>query len=205
MIIGFQRSGTNALFDSLSYDNEIRVYNESDKYVMKKWLLRPEKKIRNILCRDKKILLKPITESYIRNTGDLLEEYKKYNITLVFIFRDPINVYYSNMLHDSYYHEVDNFIHLYKKRMKNIMEGFPTDKEKGIIVKYEDLISDKTLFDSLCTSLKIKGNFIFKPDSNKGYKNLSKEIIEKINNTTNETYSQINNLYAEYRKETENA
>jgi len=64
--------------------------------------------------------------------------------------------------------KIDRFIEIWNQKYKKILEAFNEYRSKIIVVKYEDIISDRNVFDRLCKLLKIKGNYIFRKDKNKG-------------------------------------
>lgn len=190
MILGYQRSGTSALISSFEKDEDYAIYTESNNsLLMYKWLLRPEKNIRFFLNKTKKIITKPITESYIRTSGELFEEYKNYDIQYILLVRSVENIFYSNSKHDNEYYgnDIEKFIPLYNKRMKNTLTGL--DKKNGLVIKYEDIIDKPVIYDKICDFLGLKGDYIFRKDSNLGLKNLSDNQQTILNNRTLEIKS----------------
>jgi hypothetical protein len=88
MVIGFQRSGTNALFDSLAGDRNILSFNEvAESEIYRNFYLKPEPEIRSILQAGKSVLLKPISETKRRNVEDLFQEYAAYDVRVLHIHR----------------------------------------------------------------------------------------------------------------------
>lgn len=190
MILGYQRSGTSALISSFEEDKDYAIYTESNEsWLMHKWLLRPEKNIRFPLNKIKKLITKPITESYQRTSGELFEEYKNYDIQYILLLRNVENIFYSNSKHDneSYGNDIEKFIPLYNKRMKNTLTGL--DKKNGLVVKYEDIIDKPIIYDKICDYLGVKGKYLFRKDSNLGFKNLSDDQQSILNKRTLEIKS----------------
>lgn len=202
MIMGFQRSGTNALFYSMADDpavtsfneNRLEVFYESDN--MKGFLLKDEPEIREILLRDEgPALLKPISETNVREIVDVFHEYAAYDLHIPYIYRDPINVFYSWMKKG--WASLDNtkdFIAHWNKRNESILEAKPAYPERTPVVRYEDLIDDPFVFFKLCRRLGIKGTYRFKADSSGGYKNVPADAIARIQDGTQERFAQLEAL-----------
>ncbi|MDA9952392.1 sulfotransferase domain-containing protein [Chitinophagales bacterium] len=126
MILGYQRSGTSAMISSFENCKNYTIHSESNNsWLMHKWLLRPEKNIRYSLNKRKRLITKPITESYLRTSGELFEEYKNYDVQYILLLRNVENIFYSNSKHDneSYGNDIEKFIPLYNKRMNNTLTG----------------------------------------------------------------------------------
>jgi hypothetical protein len=198
MILGYQRSGTNALFKSFKKDKSYTFHNESDySEIMESWALRPEKDIRYFLNKEGRVITKPISENYFRTTRELFEEYEGYAVRYIFIVRDIANIYYSNNEHDKEYYDDDihKFVKLYNKRMENTLIGL--EDRDGIVIRYEDIISDPEFYQKVCDYFKIKGEHIFRKDSNLGNKNLSEEEFNIIQSGTQEIKEKLDKLVEE--------
>lgn len=96
-VMGVQRSGTNALRRSLSLSPGVIAFNEAeDSEYFHNWYLRPEPDIReHLMAVPLPVLFKPISETLRRPLADIIEEYADYDLSVVWIYRDPLNVYYS--------------------------------------------------------------------------------------------------------------
>lgn len=195
MILGYQRSGTNALFKSFKKDTRYAFHNESNySEMMESWALRPEKEIRYFLNKEAKIVTKPISESYLRTTRELFEEYKGYDVRYVLIIRDIVNIYYSNNEHDRDYYDndIDKFVSLYNERMSLTLIGL--EDRDGLVIRYEDVIDNPEFYFKVCDYLGITGNHIFRKDSNLGNKNLSEAELNTIEKGTSEIKEQLDVL-----------
>ncbi len=123
--------------------------------MMKNWTLRPEIKIRNVICKQKKVIIKGISENYLKTTKDIIKEFKDYDLRFVLIYRDVVNVYYSNILHDPNYESIEMFIEEYNSRMKKTLYGL--DFKKTDVIKYEDILGSEELFLKICNKSGVKG------------------------------------------------
>jgi hypothetical protein len=97
MIMGVQRSGTTALFDALAAAPGISPRNESKSdTIYDDYFLRPEPEIRAVLhSLPGTVLLKPVRESERRTPLQVAEEYRDYDLRIIWLYRDPVNVFFS--------------------------------------------------------------------------------------------------------------
>src|SRR5919201_116659 len=97
MVMGVQRSGTTALFRCLEHDPTVTPFMEMDRdAIYRGFYLRPEPQIRMTLRRAPgTVLLKPISETYRRTVSDVFDEFHAYDVKVVWIYRDPVDVVYS--------------------------------------------------------------------------------------------------------------
>ena len=191
--MGVNRSGTNALRESLSKDADIYAFNEhKNNAFFVDYYLRSEKETRKLIQKSEKpILLKPINETRKRSIDEVLKEYKDYEVKIIWIYRDPVNVHQSqktffNKPPISYpkYKNVDWFIKEWNKRNSEVLSVRKKYECNMIIVRYEDLISDPSIFWNTCRFAKIKGKYLFRKDSLNGRRILSKEVKTKIDRET---------------------
>ncbi len=72
-----------------------------DSPFYKNFRLRPEAEIRPLLAQIRgTVLLKPISETFDRSVKEVLAEYKNYQLRVVWIYRDLVNVLYSMLRRD---------------------------------------------------------------------------------------------------------
>lgn len=200
MITGYQRSGTNALFDSFKTE-AVDAYNESDdSLVFYNWALRPEKQTRYLLrSTHKPVILKPISETYLRSMDELFDEYADYDVRAIYIFRDPVNVYYSNLKHDPVTYEpdaIDFYIEKWNRRNQLGIAVRPDVMARVKYVNYEELIKNERLFEQIKSFLEIPGNKRVDRDSSAGYKNLDPAVVAKIQAGTKPVVDKLNQLAA---------
>lgn len=97
MIMGFQRSGTTALFDTLASAPGVSPRHEhADDDIYDDYFLRPEPDVRPVLMAlPGTVLLKRVRESRRRSPLEVAEEHHDYDLTIIWPYRDPVNVYRS--------------------------------------------------------------------------------------------------------------
>lgn len=97
MIMGVQRSGTTALFDILAEASGVSPRQESPgDEIYDDFYLRPETEIRGVLhSLPGTVLLKPVRESERRDPLEVAAEYRDYDLRIVWLYRDPVNVFHS--------------------------------------------------------------------------------------------------------------
>ena len=188
MLMGIQRSGTNALFYSLSKDSSLSSFNEAgDSVIYKDCFLRPESEIRGFLnSAPGPVLLKPLNDTKTRSVDNILGEYANYDVWVVWLYRDPVNVAYSTYQKWPQY-SLDTLKHYllqYVRRTRYILSISPEYSPNLAIVKYEDIIKDPSVFTKLCSFLGVRGSYLFRGDSQAGRKKFSKDIVKKIDEAT---------------------
>ncbi len=196
MITGIQCSGTSALLKSLSRDSGVVTINESlDNELFCSWNLRPEAKIRPFLANmDKTLLTKPVNETRRRSIVELFNEYRDYDLRVIFLYRNPVNVYFSQLMKRVKDKTITEFIDDWNSRNRHVIEAMPRYKDRIFLVSYEDIIADKRVFRDLCNFAGINGKSVFRKDSNKGMVNFRQNVIDKIEHGTSEVIELLNKL-----------
>jgi len=196
MITGHQRSGTSALLKSLSRDSGVVTINESlDNELFCRWNLRPEAEIRPFLANmDKTLLTKPVNETKRRNIVELFDEYRDYDLRVIFLYRNPVNVYFSRLMKWVKGKTITEFVDGWNSRNQHIVEAMPRYKDRIFLVSYEDIIADKRVFRDLCNFADIDGKSVFGKDSNKGMVNFHQKVIDEIEHGTSEVMELLNKL-----------
>jgi cytochrome P450 len=197
MIMGVQRSGTTALFETLATAPGLTSYHEAaDDAVYFDYYLRPEPKIRALLqAAPGSVLLKPVRESELRSLHSLLDEYAAYDLQIIWLYRDPVNVLYS-------YERLgwagpDTFETLSWKwvaRNQATMEARPKAQSHLTIVRYEDLLRDPALIHTLAHRFDLKVQSTLETDSNAGRKRMSVEAQKAIDQITATTLLQLDQM-----------
>lgn len=192
--MGNQRSGTNILRESLEFDENIASYNESrGNLLFKNWYLRPQSELLDAIKKiNKNILLKPISENKGKGIKEVLNIFQDYKTILIYIFRDPVNVYYSSAM--KWGVGLQDFIKDWNDRNQDLLDKYQSIKDKCLIVNYEDLSKSKKYFEDLCRKINIKGKYNFRKDSSKGYEHLSENVINIIKIETKEVLKKLNNV-----------
>src|SRR5688500_17404427 len=96
MIMGVHRSGTNALFNSfVKSDGCVPMIDVETNDVYDEYFLRPEPEIRQVISGHRNpVLLKPVNETKRRDIDSIFDEYKNYDLRVLYIYRDPVNGYF---------------------------------------------------------------------------------------------------------------
>ena len=191
MVMGAQRSGTTALFRSLAHDRALTSFHESaEDALYYLYRLRPVREIAPILnAAPGAVLLKPITETLDRSLEELKTEYANYALKFVWIYRDPVNVLHS-MSRKGWLPcalEGEPGAGTWVARNQLALR-FQKDHPAAIaIVRYEDLVSDPTIFGSLCKSLDVNGAPVFREDRGGGRSDLPLAVQRAIEAATGTT------------------
>jgi hypothetical protein len=204
MIMGFQRSGTNALFNSLKKGGGcIPIIDVESSPVYDQFYLRPESEIRSILMDQRNpVLLKPVNETKKRSIDSVFEEYRNYDLRILYIYRDPVNAFFSQTELWPEYTDVDYFIEQWNSRNLYAIHISSLWKSCLGIVKYEDLIADPGVFDQACDFFKIPGVYLFRTDKSGGRQLLSDEVRKRIDGGTAEVLTLLDGLRTFHRSET---
>ncbi len=190
MILGVQRSGTTALFETLATAPGLTSYHEAaDDAVYFDYYLRPEPEIRSVLqAAPNSVLLKPVRESELRSLHSLFDEYAAYDLQIIWLYRDPVNVLYS--YERKGWANRDAFESLGQEwalRNQAMLEALPQAQEHLTIVRYEDLLQDPTLVHALAHRFDLQIRSTLATDSNAGRKKLPLELQETIDQITART------------------
>jgi len=192
MVMGVQRSGTSALFDSLATDRTLSAFPEDiDSAFYYNFLLRPVKELAPLIEGVAgRILLKPITETGIRSLAEVAEEYRSYALRFVWIYRDPVNVF-DSMRRERWIaaEEIDRAAHIlgWRKRNEYALEFQQQNPEQIAIVRYEDLCVDRKVFRQLTSWLRVNCSSYFRKDSAEGRKCTPSAAQKNIDAGTSET------------------
>ena len=183
----------NFLLSSLSADTYFIVINEYEAEYFDNWFLRPLADFKEkIDSNPNPYIFKPISETKIRSIQDVIDEYSEYDVQVVWIYRNPVNVYYSQVIKLG--NSVHAFISDWNKRNTEVLNAYAIIPERITVVKYKDLIGNEELFNKLCNKLNIKGVLNFEKDSESGMKILSKRLQKDIVIGTKEVYSLLDQI-----------
>ena len=193
MVMGVQRSGTNVLRQSLSLDPSVAGFNEKqESRFFSCWYLRPEPAIREALESVPGIVLfKPISETRVRTVQEILEEYREYDLRMPWLFRSPVNVYYSRRKHWPELNDVGQFIEEWNQRNQKALDAIGEWGDRMAVVRYEDMITDPKVFWDLCRFLEIKGEYLFGRDSDAGFRLLWREEQQRILDGTRRVFDRL--------------
>ncbi len=185
MVMGVQRSGTKVLFNSLANDRSLTSFNESvDDAIYDRYRLRPLPQIAHVLnAAPGTVLLKPISETPDRALEEIAAEYAAYDLRVVWIYRDPVNVLYS-MQRKGWLPptQIDATVHVldWERRNRLALRFHAQNPARIAIVRYEDCCIDPRVFRDFSAWLGVTGASLFRTDSDVGRKNVAREAQEKI-------------------------
>lgn len=198
MVMGLQRSGTSALTDAIGQDPALQVETESpNNRFYDNYFLRPEPEIRGLLWSIKRrVLLKPISEIQRRTVEDVLREYESYGTKLVWTYRDPVNVWSSMGVSlnvpDA---DFDKWARLWVQGNQFILDALQGPfASQIVVVRYEDLISQRNMFTALCDFLGVeeRNNLFWQADEKKGRRRLESALQERIEELAGPTLAELN-------------
>lgn len=187
-VLGAQRSGTNALRQSLSLDPWVRGFNEHpSNRLYEDWELRPEPEIRGFLRRQRgTVLLKPIKSVIDCPVPDFLAEFAAYQYKVAWIYRDPVEVFASRRKRWSYLDDVDRFVDEWNRINRSALDAHD---ERMAVVNHGDLIASRAVFDDLCGFLGVHGENLFRRAANRPYDQIPAGDVQRIQRATAETYA----------------
>lgn len=183
LLMGVQRSGTNALFKSLSSSTEVRAFNESmDSPWFARLDLRPVAQLEALLAEDPRpVVLKPINETKTRSVSEVLDEFGAHDARVAWAYRDPINAYFSHVVRwKGFRGQPEAFARHWAARNRSVLEALQPYGSRIAIVRYEDLAVDAAVLDELSAFLEIPGCYLFRPDRAAGWREVSDEEQELI-------------------------
>lgn len=197
LVMGLQRSGTSALVEALGQDPELRVETEhpgNDFY--DDYFLRPEPVLRPLLWRiRRRVVLKPISEIQRRTVDDVLDEWADYGPQVAWIYRDPVNVWSSNVVEFGMTREVlPRWIREWNEGNRFILRSLRgKHAERIVVVRYEDLIADRGVFAALCRFLKVRdvNNLFWREDAKKGRRRLPDQVQAEIERGVDEVLREL--------------
>jgi hypothetical protein len=190
MVMGVQRSGTTVLLESLGMDETVKMVHEYDDDFFDNYFLRPLSEIKEQIDGLTKLpVLKPISETKFRRIEDVLQEYRDFSVWIVWIYRDPVNVYYSQVTKWGF--SMEQVASDWNIRNAKILSALAGHEDRIAIVRYEDIISSVEVFKRLCEYLGVAGTSLFRSDSAGGRNHLCQELIQRIENGTSAVLSEL--------------
>ena len=172
-LMGVQRSGTNALFKSLSSSAEVRAANESvDSPWFRELDLRPEAEVRALLEGDERpVVLKHINETKARSVHDVLHEWRDHDVRVAWTYRDPVNCYHSHVKRwQGFRGQPEAFARHWALRNGSVIDALKEHGPRIAVVRYEDLAVDAAVLDRLASFLEIPACYLFRPDRAGGWR-----------------------------------
>lgn len=189
MIMGVQRSGTTALFDILAEAQDVSPREESaGDEIYDDYFLRPEPEIRDLLhALPGTVLLKPVRESERRLPLEVAEEFRDYDLRIIWLYRDPVNVFHSYVRRgwsgDSRAFSC-GFASQWSSRNQAAVAAAKRLGDRLLVVNYEDLTTHRTLVFDLAESLGLRTTGVLRGDSDRGRKTLPEDIQRLLEERT---------------------
>jgi hypothetical protein len=198
MVMGVQRSGTNALFNSLATDKTLSAFPEDiDSPFYSDFRLRPLSEIAPLIERASgRILLKPISETAGRSLTEVADEFRSFRLRFVWIYRDPVQVLDSmrrlkwisaEKINDS------NYYLSWRKRNEYALQFHRQNRDQVAIVRYEDLCRDPAVFRKLTRWLGLNCESYFRRETAYGRNQLSKPAQHAVDDASSETLRALDN------------
>ncbi len=194
MIMGFQRSGTTALFDTLASAPGVSPRHEhADDDLYDDYFLRPEPQIGPVLAAlPGTVLLKPVRESRRRSPLEVAEEYRDYDLTMIWLYRDPVNVYQS-WLEKQWVTNPEGIGQHWVSRNKKCLASRAALGDTLLIVRYEDLVASPASVAALAGRLGLVVESTLRADSNAGRTHVAAVDQQAIDAATRATLEQLDN------------
>ena len=194
MIMGFQRSGTTALFDTLASAPGVSPRHEhADDDLYDDYFLRPEPQIGSVLAAlPGTVLLKPVRESRRRSPLEVAEEYHDYDLTMIWLYRDPVNVYQS-WLEKQWVTNPEGIGQHWVSRNKKCLASRAALGDTLLIVRYEDLVASPASVAALAGRLGLVVESTLRADSNAGRTHVAAVDQQAIDAATRATLEQLDN------------
>ena len=194
MILGFQRSGTTALFETLASAPGVSPRHEhANDDLYDDFFLRPEPQIRPVLAvLPGTVLLKPVRESRRRSPLEVAEEYRDYDLTMIWLYRDPVNVYQS-WLEKQWVTNPEGIGQHWVSRNKKCLASRAALGDTLLIVRYEDLVASPASVAALAGRLGLVVESTLRADSNAGRTHVAAVDQQAIDAATRATLEQLDN------------
>jgi hypothetical protein len=194
-VMGLQRSGGSTLLDAFRRNRNVSILREKNKRIFDYFMLRPESEIRPLLQKTKLItLIEAKSETKQREVKDLFAEFSEYSVKIIWNYRNPVSVYYSRLIkypHKDWVADEIEFCKMWNQRNASVINALTLFQKDIAIVKLEDLIENKMVFNQLCDFIGVKGRNKFYSEKPTYEKALSDSIITTINEQTSSILAQL--------------
>lgn len=182
MIMGVQRSGTTALFQTLATSPAVTGRTEHvDDDIYDDYDLRPEPVIRQVLhALPGVVLLKPVNESKRRSPWAVAEEYAAYDVQIIWLYRDPVNVFRSFVERGWARGGHQRFARSWVARNQLAIDSLGPMGKRLLVVRYEDIVSEPACVVSLAERLGVSVRSCLRADSQLGRKHLPQDVQDQI-------------------------
>jgi hypothetical protein len=195
MILGFQRSGTTAMFETLASSPGVSPRHEAaDDDIYDDYFLRPESQIRPLLAAlPGTVLLKPVRESRRRSPLEVATEYSDYDLSIIWLYRDPVNVFQSWLEKGWVKSMPQEFASHWMTRNEGCLDSRGALGDTLIMVRYEDLVAHPACVEDLAGRLGLAVQSTLRADRNAGRACVAADVQEKIDAVTGATLATLDN------------
>lgn len=193
MIMGFQRSGTTALFETIASAPGISARHEhADDDIYDDYYLRPEPLVRPVLAAlPGTVLLKPVRESARRSPAEVADEYRDHDLTILWLYRDPVNVYHSWVEKGWAKGPPARIGGLWVSRNVKCLRSRAALGPKLLLIRYEDLVTSPACLDDLAGRLGLTIRSTLRADRNAGRSQVAPQIRDEIDTITRGTLEKL--------------
>ncbi len=195
MILGFQRSGTTAMFETLASSPGVSPrHEEADDDIYDDYFLRSESQIRPLLAAlPGTVLLKPVRESRRRSPLEVATEYSDYDLSIIWLYRDPVNVFQSWLEKGWVKSMPQEFASHWMTRNEGCLDSRAALGDNLIVVRYEDLVAHPACVEDLAGRLGLAVQSTLRADRNAGRACVAADVQEKIDAVTGATLATLDN------------
>ena len=185
-VMGVQRSGTNALFKSLERGAKHAFNEADDSPLFTGFYLRDDA----VVCRvldglSGVVLAKPISETKRRSVNDVFAAYANYDLSVIWIYRDPVNCYASHIERWTGFRDrPEAFATAWSQRNQSVLDALGSHGDRITLVRYEDLTRSPAMVVSLGASVGLRIRSKFRRDHRRGRRELSREVVSVIEEGT---------------------
>ena len=133
------------------------------------------------------MLLKPVRESRRRSPLEVATEYSDYDLSIIWLYRDPVNVYRSWLEKGWVKSMPQEFASHWMTRNEGCLDSRGALGDTLIMVRYEDLVAHPACVEDLAGRLGLAVQSTLRADRNVGRTCLPADVQEKIDAVTRAT------------------
>lgn len=189
LVMGVQRSGTTALFESLASDPRVRAVNESsENAAFLDWRLRAGPVVAALASSAPgPLLLKAISETRFRSVADVFADLGACDVRALWTWRDPVAVFASMVrlgwvpADERHARGVAEFWVASQDRMLASLEACAG---RLAVVRHEEIAASPALFASAAAFLGLDGRSALRPDVSPCRATLAAALVSLIDDVT---------------------
>jgi hypothetical protein len=188
------------MLQTLGQDDAVQIENEHpDNELYFEYRLRAEPTIRSLLWSyRRRIVLKPVADVDFEPVADIVGEFEEYDPLAVWLYRDPVNVWSSaKSTFDLPPSMLDEWIQKWRAGNESLLAAMEGPlRDRFLIVRYEDLISQREVFRDVCQFLEVedRNNLFWREDRRTGRRGLLTEIQNVIGQRTSDVTARLDQV-----------